>query len=424
MVILMVILWRLMRGHPGQRVELWLLGLTLVLVEAVAVSIFNGTPSLQRSMHVLALDAYVLAAATFSWAARGSTWQQSARFPFVLLPAVPMLVLCTLYGLDVKEVTAYLWITAASFVVGLAFTVRIWRRNRRLLAGLATTHALIWLPMSWLSEQGRLRGMIYWGLCCLYLLAGFSFRRSISRRRMGGLVIVTGFVIWAGCFALHPSLRSDPVLAPVLADVWDMQKFFVTIGMLLVLLEEQTERSQEQALHDPLTGLPNRRLFDDRLAHALERTRRFSTPLGLFVIDLNGFKEVNDSCGHAEGDQVLKQTALELKARIRSSDTLARLGGDEFCVIMADVGEADCGKVAQLLRDAVARVVTPPECPAQLSASIGYALYPKDCTSADALRNLADARMYEEKRGGSARVEEPERRKRVEEAVEPERITR
>ena len=403
MLILMGVLWRLMQGHPGKRVELWLVGLSLVLAETIAVSVLRGTPTLMRSMHVVALDAYVLAAATFSWAAQGSAWQRSTRFPFALLSAVPMLVLSTMYGLEQRDRTFYVWIAILSLVFGLAYTAQVWRTRPRSLLGIAAVHLATWMPIIALARAGQLRWTIYWGLCCLYLMAGFSFRRTIQRKGIGGLAIVSGFVVWAACFAAHPALRESAVYAPVLEQVWNMQKFFVTIGMLLLLLEDQTRRSEEQALHDPLTGLPNRRLFDDRLAHAMERTRRSTMPLGLFVIDLDGFKEVNDLCGHSEGDRVLKQTAVELKGRIRSSDTLARLGGDEFCVIMADVGETECMKLSQILREAVGRVTVPPECGGRLSASIGYALYPNDCLSVDTLRNMADARMYEEKREGAPR---------------------
>ncbi len=398
MLILMGILAWLMRRHPGQHVELWLTGLSLILVESVAVSFFRGTPSLQQKMHVIALDAYVMAGATFSFAARGTVWRRRTSIPFFLIPAVPMLALSTLYGSEVKAAGPYVWISAVSFAVGLIYIARGWRKRPRMLAVMAAMHAWIWLPILSLAARGDLRGLVYWGLCCLYLLAAISFRRTLHRKRIGGLAIVGGFLIWAACFALHPLLRNSPVYGPVLVEVWDMQKFFVTIGMLLVLLEDQTERSAEQALKDPLTGLPNRRLFDDRLVHALERSRRFHTQLGLFLIDLNGFKGVNDFCGHSTGDGVLQQTAYQLKARIRGSDTLARLGGDEFCVIMADVTEMDCERIAESLRDAVTRVALPAEFPGTLSASIGWALYPADASDPDALRDLADVRMYEEKR--------------------------
>ena len=398
MLILMGVLGWLMRRHPGQRVELWLAGLSLVLVEAIAVSVGRGSPGLQRNMHVIALDAYVLAGATFSFAARATVWPRRASVPFFLIPAVPMLVLSTLYGYEVRAVAPYLWISVVSFAGGLIYLARAWRRRPRVLAGMAAMHAWIWLPMISLAGKENFRGLVYWGLCCLYLLAGISFRRTLYRGRIGGVAIVSGFVIWAACFGLHPLLHGNAVYAPVLGQVWSLQKFFVTMGMLLVLLEDQTERSKEQALKDPLTGLPNRRLFDDRLVHALERSRRFHAQLGLFIIDLNGFKGVNDFCGHSTGDRVLQQTAYQLKARIRGSDTLARLGGDEFCVIMSDVNEVDCARIAQSLREAVTRVMLPAEFPGTLSASIGYALYPGDAGDPDALRNLADARMYDEKR--------------------------
>jgi diguanylate cyclase (GGDEF)-like protein len=402
MLVLMGILSRLMRPHPGRGVESWLLGLSFILVETVAFAVARGSPNLQRSMGVVSLDGYVMAAASFAWAARGEDWAKRMRFPVFLLPALPLLAVCSLYGLGMNLRAPYLWIAGLSFGVGLVCILRIWRGRPKTLLTLAAVHAGLWLPMIVFAEAGRPEYLAYWGLCVLYLLTAYSFRRLVHRGRMGGIVIIAGFVVWSASFALHPWLNGEPVYGLLLDQIGNRQKFLVIIGMLLVLLENETERSEQQALTDSLTGLPNRRLLDDRLVHELERARRFATPLGLFVIDLNGFKEINDSCGHATGDKALQLTAQQLKARIRGSDTVARMGGDEFCVLMADAGENDCGRIAQMLREAVETVPLPEGCPGPMTASIGWALFPRDSGTAESLRNLADARMYEEKRALAA----------------------
>ena len=139
-----------------------------------------------------------------------------------------------------------------------------------------------------------------------------------------------------------------------------MQKFFVILGMVLVLLEEQTRRRQDEAMHDPLTGLPNRRLFDDRLHQALERSRRTGTSTALFVIDLNGFKQINDTHGHMTGDMVLMQVSEALRQKVRVSDTLARCGGDEFSVIVTDLARReDCERIEESLVGAIQSVQLP-----------------------------------------------------------------
>jgi diguanylate cyclase (GGDEF)-like protein len=185
-----------------------------------------------------------------------------------------------------------------------------------------------------------------------------------------------------------------------------MQKFFVIIGMLLVLLEEKTRQLKDEALHDPLTGLPNRRLFDDRLIQAMERARRTERSAALFVVDLDNFKEVNDSYGHRAGDEVLARTSQVLRSTIRAVDTLARCGGDEFNIIANDLtSPQDCDCIADALRAAIASVELPDSSMRMLRGSVGYAMFPDEARECDALTELADMRMYKDKRT-SARNQE------------------
>ena len=118
------------------------------------------------------------------------------------------------------------------------------------------------------------------------------------------------------------------------SEVWNLPKYVVALGMILLLLEEQIEHNKHLALHDVLTGLPNRRLFQDRLANTLERARRTGTQAALLVLDLDRFKQVNDTLGHHVGDLLLQNVAKVFSGRIRRSDTVARTGGDEFSVIL------------------------------------------------------------------------------------------
>src|ERR1019366_6682793 len=148
---------------------------------------------------------------------------------------------------------------------------------------------------------------------------------------------------------------------------------------VLVLLEEQTRRLEQEAMHDPLTGLPNRRLFDDRLLQAVSRADRTQLSAAVFIIDLDNFKIINDTLGHRAGDLVLARVGAMLRSKIRSSDTLARCGGDEFSIIVNDLARAsDCERIAETLRAAVASVELPPDARTVLTASIGYALCPDE----------------------------------------------
>src|SRR2546426_773023 len=118
------------------------------------------------------------------------------------------------------------------------------------------------------------------------------------------------------------------------------------------LLGRTPEHLHGRSVHDPLTGLPNRLLFQDRLWHALERGRRERTPTCVLIMDLDGFKAVNDELGHPIGDLVLIAFAERLRSVLRASDTAARLGGDEFSIVCGNTEPADAGGLAERLRAA------------------------------------------------------------------------
>ncbi|HEX8204876.1 MAG TPA: diguanylate cyclase response regulator [Solirubrobacteraceae bacterium] len=151
----------------------------------------------------------------------------------------------------------------------------------------------------------------------------------------------------------------------------------------------------QKALHDPLTGLPNRALLSDRLRLALSRLRRTQTCLAVLFLDLDGFKAINDTFGHAAGDQFLVEVADRLRGVLRGGDTAARLGGDEFVVLCEDVAGIEEA------RGIAARVVD--EVPG--AVSVGVAIASDGTEEPDALVRAADAAMYVAKRAGGARFE-------------------
>lgn len=165
--------------------------------------------------------------------------------------------------------------------------------------------------------------------------------------------------------------------------------------------KKEQEHIWRQARHDYLTGLPNRYLFNECLDSKLDYAARAQTGLALLYLDLDFFKEVNDSLGHAWGDELLRQVAVRLTKCVRKTDLVARLGGDEFCVI-AD-GLSDEREVEKLCRK-INQVLGEPydlgESQGSVSASIGASLYPRDGQSADELVHNADLAMYAAKRRG------------------------
>ncbi len=162
---------------------------------------------------------------------------------------------------------------------------------------------------------------------------------------------------------------------------------------------------QHQALNDDLTGLPNRRLLTDRLSHALAVAHRQELEVALVYVDLDGFKLVNDSLGHAVGDLLLRQAAHRLQSRVRQSDTLARLGGDEFAVVITG---KRAGPDAAEVSAALLEVLTPPflieDHEIAISASIGISLFPENGATPLLLLQQADSAMYAAKKVGKNRI--------------------
>ena len=161
------------------------------------------------------------------------------------------------------------------------------------------------------------------------------------------------------------------------------------------------EQIEYQAYHDALTGLPNRLLFRDRLTVALAHARRHETALAVMFLDLDRFKNVNDTLGHTLGDELLRVVAERLRCVLREGDTIARMGGDEFTILLSDLKAAeDAAKIAQKLLDAVAEPMPIEGHELFVTTSIGISLYPDDGDSADALLKNADNAMYRAKETG------------------------
>jgi len=165
--------------------------------------------------------------------------------------------------------------------------------------------------------------------------------------------------------------------------------------------KRQQANLEYQALHDALTGLPNRNLLHDRLQHAIQNAARQQQSVALILMDLNRFKEVNDTLGHQYGDLMLQQVSTRLQQVLRHSDTIARLGGDEFAILITDSNETFAGHVAQKVHVALNRVFNLDNHFLHIGASLGIAMYPQHGDSAQSLIQHADTAMYVAKRTNS-----------------------
>ncbi len=165
-------------------------------------------------------------------------------------------------------------------------------------------------------------------------------------------------------------------------------------------------RATEEALTDILTELPNRRHLDQRIQEEIERAHRYGHTFALVMIDLDGFKGINDTFGHPIGDSVLKQVSAALRRTLRATDFLARYGGDEFSIILPETGIERALHVGEKLRLSMTstRLHLPHETQRYLSACMGIAIYPTDSNSFEEILACADRRMYRAKRSGSGSI--------------------
>jgi diguanylate cyclase (GGDEF)-like protein/PAS domain S-box-containing protein len=176
---------------------------------------------------------------------------------------------------------------------------------------------------------------------------------------------------------------------------------FVGVFSDITEAKESQDKLDHLAHHDPLTALPNRLLFHDRLQHALQRAARANEQLAVLFIDLDRFKNVNDTLGHHVGDELLKQVAAALAGHLRDGDTLARLGGDEFIVLLENVhGAFGAGHVAEKLISMFEQPFSVADHELFVTGSVGISLFPQDATDLNLLIRNADVAMYQAKARG------------------------
>ena len=173
------------------------------------------------------------------------------------------------------------------------------------------------------------------------------------------------------------------------------------VRLLYKELEQYSLAQEYLALHDPLTGLPNRRLLSDRLSFAIAHAHRNKGAMAVMYLDLDGFKQINDTLGHDAGDTLLRAVATRLVAAVRQEDTVARLGGDEFVIVLCDLDHPD--SVAKLVSKVIQAVSQPYNIEDRtvcMTASVGVGIYPTHGEDVETLMKGADKALYEAKRTG------------------------
>lgn len=234
---------------------------------------------------------------------------------------------------------------------------------------------------------------------------GFSFASGFQRNLDK---VVADQSLYRGkfshTFSSGEGERFEYLLAPVVGEHRNTE---ATLCIFRDVTERvlAEEKIQHNAYHDLLTGLPNRRLFLDRLEQEVKHAKRNNLPLAVLFMDLDGFKEVNDSLGHEVGDSLLSGVAERLTDCVRADDSVARLGGDEFTVILKGAKQRKhVESLTQIIIDALAIPFLITNQSVQISVSIGIAFYPQDASSPFDLLSAADQAMYKAKKSGSNRM--------------------
>jgi diguanylate cyclase (GGDEF)-like protein len=404
MAMLLSILYFLRMRHPREAVDLWLIGLLFIFFEAIVHAAYPAPGPWRTAAHVVALNFFLVAGAIFLWASGRDIFPRKTALRYLLVNSLPVSALLTVYGLNIRDPRIYHAVAGFGLLLGIvsAFAIpRTWRLGRGwwiLLVQLCT-----WIPVGLFASAGSFRDAAYFLLFVLYFSTAVVFQIGLPRESLGKVAIVVGFVIWSFVFLFHSWVTNHPGYDAIADEIWNLQKFLVTIGMLLVLLEQQVSTNEWYAFHDHLTGLPNQRLFEDRLSAAIQQSQVNNTRTALLMVDLDGFKLINDTHGHDVGDELLRHIAHNLRSAIRLPDTLARLGGDEFMIIATDLPSDQPADLiartsATRISHALHKAVNINGNALNVTGSIGVAVYPDDTTDGVLLRRLADQRMYEQKR--------------------------
>ncbi|MFZ9251665.1 MAG: diguanylate cyclase domain-containing protein, partial [Hylemonella sp.] len=200
------------------------------------------------------------------------------------------------------------------------------------------------------------------------------------------------------------SLITTNVNISAVRDVNQVVKNYLMLFTDITAQKRMQDEIQRQALHDGLTGLANRRLFMERLDVMRSQSLRSGRPLCVAFLDLDGFKPINDSLGHEEGDKALQEVAARLRRCTRAGDLAARLGGDEFGLLLSQ----EVGEDGAIALERVRQLIDQPYFLAgreiQMSASIGYTVFPKDDVKVGDLVRHADKAMYRAKHDGGDKV--------------------
>jgi diguanylate cyclase (GGDEF)-like protein len=396
---LIAVFWTFLRRTRHSRLNFWLVGWVLLLVHIVALFVAQNSAGSADGAYSVAVAMLVITANAFIWASNDQLDIQWRNLSIVVVSALPdvALLTCITYGVATP------WLYAALTVMGtgsMLWMMRAWHGA----SGEPTVRWRTSLVLAAYAVQGALLAFhqpdetVSWMLTWHYLAVAALYRVTATRPSASVRFTMISFIAWAFVFPVSDLMAVLWPHAHVDDEVWNLPKFLVATGMTFTLLEEQLSKAEYASLHDELTGLPNRRMLAMRLREIMTEARTVGTSVALIVIDLDGFKEINDTLGHAAGDEVLRWAARQFRSQVSEHDVLARLGGDEFAVVLTDIRDRDAAQsAAQDLGRALDAGMLILGRQLAIRASVGFSLYPDESDDADRLYAIADRAMYDRK---------------------------
>ncbi len=389
--------------RAGRHTNAWFAGWAILLLH-IAARILSGPTPRSPWLPLLGEWALELGGVFFLRAASRSSRRRTSYFLSAEI-AVPIFAQSALVVFDVHRhaasVICTLLMAASGVHLLLVPSARTVMRLR--LGKIFTICAVCIAPLAGF-EPALALSVVH---CMLFLSTAAVYWDYTRSRSAGVFTAVSGLVLWGLTYPLTMLLDGTAATTPALAPLWQLPTYIVAFGMILTLIEAHVERTENLALHDSLTGLPNRRLFEDRLAHAVAAAPGTGTMLACLVIDVDNFKQVNDTLGHAAGDELLRAVATRLSWHIQPGDTLARTGGDEFAAVFTRLQSIEHLRYsAGALMSATSAPVVVGRHAVRVGISIGIAVQDEACTDLEAqgLHRRADHAMYVAKRDGGNRI--------------------
>lgn len=400
LAVLVAVFWAISRKSTNQQVRLWLLGWALVLAHFAATLFAPDRAIWSQLTTSVVLGSLILASIAFLISVSAVASNSSRQAALAIAISVPTLAYTNGVIWNVESAAFYYLLIAVGVVAPLAVFLRYQEDGKLYAAGTVVATLLVAVIVAKQVAKGDPGLGIVTILATLNLTAAVRYWRYHHRSTAGILTSVGGFVLWGAVFPAGALLQAFAPDVKIDSEVWNIPKYLVAVGMILTLLEDQIRKSSHLAYHDALTDLPNRRLLEDRLGQALAHAKREGGKVAVFVLDLDHFKQVNDTFGHRVGDVALQQVAVRLAGYIRSCDTLARSGGDEFTVVSQVSSDEAAMSLLSALESALSGLFVIDGNEVRIGLSIGIALYPDDGADADQLCSAADRSMYVSKRSG------------------------